>query len=580
MDAYKRQIGEIFIRNKILEVPFYQRNYVWGEEDWKRFLDDITEMCHENEPYFLGSLILKDRPMQGGNEESFAGRFMVVDGQQRLTTLMIFMKVLALRTDDDTTFKEMFLIEKKKLDKTFVALRHSYNDRKAFEHVMLLDKLEDLSGNRIYEAYTYFKENIDIDETKHLSLSLDTIDANLLFVGVFVGEHEDEQQIFDTINSLGVRLTTAELLKNYFFDESTLKDFEKYWKPTFEGDEETKAYWDTEIKTGRITRTLIDNFLYSFLQIKIQDRSLGIPLNEKNLYQKYDRLFHSYRDFIENYYAGRKLGILAELRDYANLFRSTVKPDITKEELPAEPALERITAIVVSLDTSTMLPYVLYILKNVAGESERNAIFGILESYALRRVIIRASNKNYNHFFTETLIGNEILTAQKLSSLFTKMDKDNVNAMPSDTELRDAFLSGHVWQWQATRIIYLIESRIRDHEKHATCLSGIEKYQLEHIMPVKWRDHWGEADNPEERDDALQTLGNFAIIPGKLNASISNADWPTKLIGKGTKGGLKQYASDLDTLNPWLECDAWNEESIQKRGKWLYEKAKEIWPSV
>lgn len=580
MEAYKQQLAQIFLHNKVLEVPFYQRKYVWGEDDWRRFLDDMVTMCQDDEPYFLGSLILKDKLIEGPNPEGFAGRSIVVDGQQRLTTLLILMKVIALLTNKEQEFERIFFIEGAETDETYIALRHNYNDRDAFEKVMRLSKLDDLSGNRIFDAYEFFKDNIDISDPRFQTLKLRTIERDLLFVGIYVGKDEDEQQIFDTINSLGVRLTTAELLKNYFFDEGTLHEFQTYWLPTFEKDDETKAYWDTEVKTGRITRTLIDNFLYSFLQIKIQDKSLGIPDEKMAPYQKYDRLFHSYQDFIANYYPGGKLNILPELMEYAALFRSAMRPEIVDEALPSEPGIERITAVMVGLDVNTMLPYVLYVLKNVPDRCERDAIFGILETYALRRVITHTPNKNYNRFFTETLIGNQVITADALKALFASMPADNVNAMPSDASLHQAFLEGHIWQWQATRVIYLIESALRDKDKNATTLNGISSYQLEHLMPVKWRQNWGQVADPDARDSALQTLGNFAILPAKLNASVSNADWSTKVAGKGDKGGLAKHAAGLVTLSPWLTSTTWDEQTIQNRGEWLYQKALKIWPSV
>ncbi|MGD4317665.1 hypothetical protein QT621_24605, partial [Xanthomonas citri pv. citri] len=100
--------------------------------------------------------------------------------------------------------------------------------------------------------------------------------SRVQFVGIDLNENDDEQQIFDTINSLGVRLTTAELLKNYFFSRDDIAKYEKYWKNLFEIDEETKKYWDTEVTTGRMKRTFIDLFFDAFLQIKIQDKNLNV----------------------------------------------------------------------------------------------------------------------------------------------------------------------------------------------------------------------------------------------------------------------------------------------------------------
>lgn len=93
-----------------------------------------------------------------------------------------------------------------------IAIQHNHNDIAAYENVMNLIELENLKGfDNITNAYHYFKENINPEK-----LNINNILSNILFIGIDLSENEDEQQIFDTINSLGVTLTTAELLKNYF----------------------------------------------------------------------------------------------------------------------------------------------------------------------------------------------------------------------------------------------------------------------------------------------------------------------------------------------------------------------------
>jgi uncharacterized protein with ParB-like and HNH nuclease domain len=284
MDAGKRTINDIFNGNRILEIPFFQRSYVWADDQWERLLEDMENVSRSNKPYFLGSVILKQQPTNTGNQVGDIRT--LIDGQQRLTTLNIFFKVLCLKINKNPTFERIF-----KLISNKIALRHNHNDIEAFEEILNLTEEKDIVGDsNIAKAYIYFKRNIDPEK-----LNFQSILANILFVGIDLHENEDEQQIFDTINSLGVKLTTAELLKNYFFNRGEIELYNDYWKNVFEKDDNTKNYWDREITTGRLKRAFIDLFFYSYLQIKIQENIFSVKAEDKIEFSKVEQLFESYK---------------------------------------------------------------------------------------------------------------------------------------------------------------------------------------------------------------------------------------------------------------------------------------------
>ena len=106
MDAGKRTINDIFNGNRVLEIPFFQRSYVWGDDQWERLLEDMENVSLSNKPYFLGSVILKQQPTNTGNQVGDIRT--LIDGQQRLTTLNIFFKVLCLKTNQNSTFERIF----------------------------------------------------------------------------------------------------------------------------------------------------------------------------------------------------------------------------------------------------------------------------------------------------------------------------------------------------------------------------------------------------------------------------------------------------------------------------------------
>lgn len=569
MEAGKRTINDIFNGNRVLEIPFFQRSYVWGEEQWERLLTDMENVSKSNKPYFLGSVILKQQPTNTQN--SVGDLRTVVDGQQRMTTLNIFFKVLCLKTNTNASFERVF-----KLINNDIALLHNHNDIDAFNRILNLTSEEILDEtDEITNAYNYFRKEVDVGV-----LDFQKILSNIMFVGIDLGQDEDEQQIFDTINSLGVRLTTAELLKNYFFGRDELQYYIDYWRELFEKDSKTKNFWDKEITTGRAKRNNIDLFFYSFLQIKVQDSKLNVKADDKIEFTKVEGLFDSYKKFITDYGIDKK-ALVSEIRDYAKIYREGFDFDIVDSEITDSHGAERINAIIFGLENTTLIPYVLYVLKNVSDERQRENLFEYLESFIMRRMVTHANTKNYNQLFSERLIANQILTKEDLKN-YIDSQSDKVNYMPTDEEVKDGFKNSKLVNKQAAGILYLMESKIRNRNAHSTSLLGLNKYSLEHLMPKKWENHWDDSLGQEEkinRNRTLLTLGNLAIITSSLNSSIRDSDWETKKNGRADKKGLKHYSAGLETLGAFLDENDWNETTIQNRADFLADKAVSIWKS-
>lgn len=570
MDAHKAQITNIFNNSTLVEVPFFQRSYVWKEDLWSRLIDDMEYVVKTNKPHFLGSIILKEgrKPLPG---EAFTDCRTVVDGQQRLTTFLIFLKVLYLKLNQTVMFDFQFRIMGQ-----IIALRHGKNDIQAFEKVMSMTRVDVLDNpeprSRIIEAYNYFVNNID--ETK---MDIMKILMNTQFVRIDLDANEDEQQIFDTINSLGVNLTTSELLKNYFFSRDTISEYQEKWESVFEKDDDTKIYWDTEIETGRIKRAMIDIFFDSYFQLFIQDKRYNISNEDKIMYARVDNLAQSYQHFINTYCDGDKNVVLGQMNDYACCFKDTFQPNYCDMNIPSTFGIKRLNVIIFGLKTSTLIPYVLYISKNVYDQDERNKMYGILESYIMRRIIIHATTKNYNNLFT-SLILNSVLDAHLLKNKL-ETGKDSTTYVPTDAELKEGFKKSKLINLQTKGIIYLLESKIRPITS-STVLLGFNQYSLEHLMPKKWRNNWDVVQNEDEareRDSILLTLGNLAIIPQALNASIRDASWNIKKMGKGNKPGLEICAAGLVTVYDALQTKNWNEAEIRIRAEYLYNNAKLVW---
>lgn len=574
MKAGEILINGIFNGSRLLEVPFYQRAYVWDDEQWDRFLTDMEFVTKTKKPYFLGSIIFKSGKTPN-TWDHFSDCKIVIDGQQRLTTLMIFFKVLCLKKKENRLFERDFCLE----DDTIV-LQHGRNDIAAFDKVMRHEKLEEIPNvvpaSQIISAFNFFLKKIDPDK-----LDRNIIKQNVQFVCIDLLDGEDEQQVFDTINSLGVRLTTAELLKNYFYNKDNVQEYEKNWVAIFEKDSETRLYWEQELETGRIKRSLIDIFFDAYFQIFLQDKQYNIIAEDKIVYSRVDHLAKSYQDFIDHYCNGDKGVVLGQMAEYAKCFAETFRPEYCNMGLPAAPGIERMNVIMFGLKNTTLIPYILYVAKNVENQNELRKIYGILESYIMKRMIVHAPTKNYNNLFT-SLILNSVLDAEALKEHLNK-GNDTTTFIPSDDDLLSGFKTAKLVNLQTRGILYLLEAGIRS-AKSSTALLGFNNYSLEHMMPKKWRNNWAACATDtlaRQRDSTLLTLGNLAIIPQSLNASIRDSSWDDKKTGKGVNNpGLSVCAAGLTTIHDALQKEIWDEESIECRAEWLFEQARSLWDMI
>ena len=562
MEAGKRTIREVFNRGRNLEIPFFQRQYVWDEKEWERFLDDMEQISISKKPYFLGSVILKQQQTPSDSDEKRT----VVDGQQRLTTLNIFFKVLCLKEDSNNDFQQVFKKQRKPHDNILIHNRH---DISSFNKILNLEKLDEIKSiDQITKAYNFFKEKIN---NNHLDI-FNLLD-NIVFVGIDLSYDDNEQLIFDTINSLGVRLTTAELLKNYLFKANTIQNYQNYWQPIFEKDKDTIAYWDTELHTNK--RTLSDIFLFSYLQIKSNESILAVMHSDKSDFFRVEDLFQSFKTFNQKYLKEtlQSEESLAEIKEYAEIFKANFHYESLNNTVPPENGIARIQTIIFALDTTTLIPYVLYILRNVLDSRTRNELFGLIESYIMRRIVTKESTKTYSKLFID-LIEKKVLSAEAFRDYIKKVD--TTHKFPNNLELNKAFKSSSLINKQALGILYLLETAQHD-KKSSTIPLNIGQYTLEHLMPKKWEANWGAAQNFEARNEIILTLGNLAILTHSLNSSIKNANWETKKIGNEKSKGLNEYTQGLKTLTPYLALKDWDETTIYNRAEDLYQIAIQTW---
>ena len=584
----------------IVRIPFFQRRYVWKEENWSDLYDNFFD---SEIPGFLGSIILKGKKKIRVTDPSECS---VIDGQQRLTTLSIF--VMALYHTLNENDKKFFYDDLKNVifrkdtvqdengNPIYVPrVVHSHLDKTEFDRVINLyenNKIEENDPSLINQCYTYFYNRFleeDYDNKKKLLNALITTPIEILVV-ISISDDADEQKVFDTLNSAGVRLTMADTIKNFLFNRvSNLIDgterndfsdkvislYNSTWEKYFCKDDNLDALWNKEFVTGRIKRTNIDMFLHCYATIKELYNPVQTLSDLPNVYKEYINKMNTEEEIKE---------FLNEMCEYANLYKTNFidKDEDFKYSYSRDNVLPRLLFFCDTLGTKTFNPYILYLIKQYSDDAlklneELHKIEKIIVLTYLNKNTSRS--KNYN----------------KLCVDFIK-NPERINDEIVDLEDLDTGLVGlqRITNGEAKVLLFLIELyRRRDPMNDFHEMEFKDSYQLEHIMPETWQTYWNVLPEKDDkgnelitiddkvryRNSKIKSLGNMTILKDKLNNKIKNRSFDIKIEGIDNIPGIRSYTdfkiTTVDVIDYYDNGGEWNEERICDRTRDLFEEIKD-----
>lgn len=601
MRADTVDLRRIFGKDVRYTVPLFQRPYVWNRDDnWSALWEDIRRTIERAEqaghtgdtvaPHFLGAVVFDRTPYLSSNLETRQ----VIDGQQRLTTLQLFLfaaRLSATSLDHERSVRLLgkFLENDADLFDRGRNPDHLYKvwptnaDRAEFRTVM-----QGGSGQgRLTEAVAYFRKEIDAwlaespEPRERLDTLVQTMREHLRLVVIDLEMHDDAQVVFETLNSRGTPLEHAGLIKNLLFRnaEHAGADVDRlystYWSP-FDQDE-----WRTEQTTGRITRSRLDVFLTYWLTMRSRRE-----FTASALFKEFERWLLDSSTPTEE--------VFGELARYAEIYDAI-------DQHPLHGVEGRFLYRMKVMQTSTPMPLLLYLFglsDDVLPPERRQRAVRALDSYLMRRAILNLSNRDYNHVFRE-LVGaaaqqpdcadESIIKA--LSAL-----QGHHRQWPTDAEFRAALeqdpLYSRLYRHRVRVLLEALEDELRtDHTEQLTAPVGEQlskKLTIEHVMPQSWRDNWPPLeDDPsegEERDELVHTLGNLTLVTARLNPALGNMPWQDKRqwlakhsLLRLTHGTLLNPPSSTDR-DDW--ADRWDEHRIRSRGSHLASLALRIWPSA
>ena len=575
MKADTLSISGVIQRNTLLRIPYFQRRYVWGEEDWERFAIDMESTLDSERYYFLGAIILKEESVSMDERRKGIGKKqLVIDGQQRLTTLAIYMKVLhmlAAKTDD---FANQYLQATDVKDPVII---HSCDDMPQFKKIMHLDALTDISDNsNIAKAYTFFKNYLTERRSKGVNLNdlLNTVNAGVTFVVISLTSDDDEQQIFDTINSLGVPLTTGELMKNFLYEADDEEAYKKSWKVIFDTDE-AREFWEADASKSRQSKskdnTTIERFFHAFVRIKMWDFKDLLSEGQRKSFVKVENIFTTCKAFVEKF-GMKKQDLAEEIIEYAKLFRKYLGADVLDCRVPQHFGIKRISCLINATKSYTVIPYVLYVLNTVKDEKERNQIFGFLEIYLMRRILSKSTNNNYSDLFSENLIGQRIQTYADLVSYIANKDGSSLS-MPQLSEIRKS-LNNNRFDETTARIVYYLYETKKTKTSEGVFNGGYNSYICEQFMPkpcaaadINWPPHT-DKDQEENRRQLIATLCNYFILDVDNDKELKNChnEPYAKKLPK-LKGWSRNIRSNqiLNTISKWDETSIVGRNNLMLR---------------
>ena len=563
MEARDTDFLQLLDGRKQFSVPIFQRRYSWEKKHCEKLWNDVLRLGQnrENPSHFLGSIVYIEPRV---SNVSGVRELHVIDGQQRLTTLTLLLVALsrAIEEQDNNigiTPEELsdYYLNVRRTDESRYKQLLTQHDKDTL--IQLLENRIDYnappaaSSLRLLENYHFF-------ETELQSANLETVYngiQRLRVVDIALDRsHDNPQLIFESLNSTGLELSQADLIRNYVLmgQKPSLQNrlYEEYWFPMEQrfGDEYTDWF---------------DWFIRDYLTLKTRQ----IP-NIRNVYD-------DFKDYIPKTTDTENLeDVIADISRYSKHY---VKFALLKED---DPDLLECFKNIDDLRAGVARPFLLEIYEDyIQGNVQKSDLIEILrlvESYVFRRAMCDIPTNSLNRTFAFRLMAKVDKGAylESLKEAFLNLANQSASyRYPSDAEFKREFLVRGVYN-NLRRCRYLL-CKLENH-RNKQPIHRIEDYTVEHVMPqnsnlsAEWKKELGE-NWQKIQEKYLHTIGNLTLTG--YNPELSDRPFQEKKERK--PGGFRDGGLRLNVS--LVQMEQWNENAIQARAEELTEKALRIWIS-
>ncbi|MDU9803098.1 DUF262 and DUF1524 domain-containing protein [Helicobacter pylori] len=548
MDAKATTLLKFFEENQNNQfvIPIYQRLYSWKKEQCEQLWDDIIKIGGNDKMngHFIGSILY------ARVDDTHSSPLLIIDGQQRLTTITLLFIALRNHLSEEVEILEKFSHKKvesylinsdKDGDKKF-RLILSESDKDTL--LSLIDKnkrkpsepsLKIMENFKLFEKW--ISENTDKLETIFKGLK------KLMIVWIALKKGKDDPQlIFESMNSKGIELTQADLIRNYIIMETEVEKQEDFYN----------QYWRAIEEDFKQNEKLFDLFVRHYLTIKTEK----IP-NEKRVYEAFKR--YQQERWIETEV------LLQDLQKYCGYFcQIAFKKEADKD-------LNKALGFLVDLEMDVIYPLLLELYSDysdgVLSKQDFIPIIYLTESYICRRAVCRLGTNSLNKVFpsfTKHIQKDEYFKSLKAHfGYLTEKQR-----FPNNDEFKKLFITIDFYNFKKRE--YFLE-RLENFERKEPV--NTKECTTEHIMPQTLTEKW-ERDLGENfqaiHDKYLHTIGNLTLTG--YNPEYSNKSFQEK---QGMEGGFKQ--SPLRLNQSLKDLESFGEKEIEKRANDLADFALKIW---
>ncbi len=560
MKATEARFLEFIKKSPQFVIPIYQRTYSWGERECRQLWDDIVRTGENDEitAHFVGSIVYIEKGLYQVTSQS---PLLVIDGQQRLTTMALLIAALAKKIDgysDDNKepmdgfsprkLRNYYLINPEEEGERHYKLILSKTDRDSLIAVLNSHEMPESHSLRIAENYNLFKQWIDDYQGDIAALCRGI--AKLVVVDISLNRDQDNPQlIFESMNSTGRELTQADLIRNFILMglEPSLQThlYEQYWQP-MESDFGQEAY-----------STHFDGFMRHYLTVKTGE----IP--------KFGAVYEAFKNYARTpqmLEAGME-AIVADICRFSGHFCAMA---LGKEP---DKVLRLAFHDLRELKVDVAYPFFLELYNdysnNLLSQEEFLEAVRLVEAYVFRRAICSIPTNSLNKTFatfSRALKKDRYLESIKAHFLLLP----SYRRFPKDEEFKRELQTRDLYGF-ARRSYWLRKLENYNRKERV----NVDEYTIEHILPQNpnlseaWKQSLGSGWE-RVRETWLHTLGNLTLTG--YNSEYSDRSFQEK---RDMEGGFKD--SPLKLNQGLGQLDNWNEDTIIVRAKELSELAVNVW---